>query len=174
MPNGFLDGKAGEDRQPVLTSLEVHELPEPMMHAKKGSQGRGLIDLSGASAGVIDFLKGDQVRLEPAEHSRDSLQVYLAVHPSTVPDVVGNQSDCGGLCRLQRGAACEEGTGDKNETGQKTEQVVAIVHFGILFYTCFSVAGKIFFAEPQGKGAVDFAARTCLPRRRQPRAGPGP
>ena len=144
MTNGFLDREAREDRQPVLTSLKVHELSEPMMHAKKSSQGRSLIDLSGASTGVIDFLKGYQVRLEFAEHGCDSLQVHLAVHASTVLDVVGNQSDRGGFCRLERGAACEEGTGDQKETGQRTEQVVMMVHFGVLFYTCFSALGKIF------------------------------
>ena len=127
MAHGFMEREAGEDGHPILTSLEVHELPEAVVHPQKISQGRSLIDLPRAGAGVVNFLESDQVWFEFGDNGCDSLQIHPAVHASAVLYVVGYQTYLGRFCCHERMNACEKDTGNGKETGQDSGRAT-IVH----------------------------------------------
>tara|TARA_B100000925_G_scaffold234002_2_gene182560 strand:+ start:8829 stop:9266 length:438 start_codon:yes stop_codon:yes gene_type:complete len=111
--NGFLDRKAGKNGQSILPPLEIHERSETMMHSQKISEDCSLVDVSGASASVVNFLKSYQIRLELAQDGRDSPQVHLIVHAAAMLYVVSNQSELNRLRCLDIRPAHETGRGEE-------------------------------------------------------------
>ncbi len=119
--DGFLNRKAGEDGQPILPSLKVHELAEAVMHSQQGSKGCSLVNFSRASASVVNLLKGHEVWLELAQDGCDSLQVYPAIHAATMLYVVSNKSQGGRFRSLERSPAHENCTGNKREDSEEAD-----------------------------------------------------
>ena len=83
-----------KQRHTILTFAIRHEPTEHRRHAGQFPETLCLIDTIRACGRAVDLLKRNKVGLQAVDHRRGAREVDAIVHPRTMTDVVGEDSQC--------------------------------------------------------------------------------